>query len=33
MDKLGYKLRLFDVDGSLLTEKQQQAVAFTYTDD
>ncbi len=33
MDKLGYKLLLFDVYGSLLTEKQQQALALTYNED
>ncbi len=33
MDKLGYKLLLFDVYGSLLTDKQQQALAMTYNED
>lgn len=33
MDKLGYKLLLFDVYGALLTDKQQQALALTYNED
>lgn len=33
MDKLGYKLLLFDVYGGLLTDKQQQALALTYNED
>lgn len=33
MDKLGRKLLLFDVYGTLLTEKQQQAMALTYNED
>lgn len=33
MDRLGYKLLLFDVYGSLLTDKQQQALALTYNED
>ncbi len=33
MDKLGYKLMLFDAYGGLLTDKQQQALALTYNED
>lgn len=33
MDKLGFKLLLFDVYGGLLTEKQRQALALTYNED
>lgn len=33
MDRLGYKLLLFDVYGSLLTDKQQQVLALTYNED
>ncbi len=33
MDKLGKKLLLFDVYGSLLTEKQRQAMSLAYNED
>ena len=33
MDKLGYKLLLFDVYGALLTDKQQQTLTLTYNED
>ena len=33
MDKLGYKLMLFDAYGGLLTDKQQQALDLTYNED